>query len=124
MTNDEQVALAAYLVANFDSATLFDFLNVHVWPSLKIKRREANMAQAQAYRDKLADEKKRKRTHVLPNKRFCDLDGSPLSDRQVMIRATHGEHVKELDTGRIMRFSEMTGYKKGTGKWVEVEQTG
>lgn len=57
-----------------------------------------------------------------PNARFCDLDNSPLSDRQVVMRANRGESVKEIKTGRIMCFQEGQ-YKKGQGKWIEVQSS-
>lgn len=102
---DEEIA--TFLVQHFGNSTaFFAFLQTHVWPRFALEKQHTRELQ-------------QRQIQGMANARFCDLDGSLLSDREVQRRAKTGSPVREKSTGRLMRYKTGAPYPRGTGAWVE-----
>lgn len=90
MTDEELIAHLRHRFAS--AADLNVFLQLHMWPFFKASGALRRLG----------------RPPLHPNSRFCDLDGTPLSDREVTRRANAGAPAREIETGRIMRYNRYT----------------
>jgi hypothetical protein len=131
MDDDTRESLTAFLVAEFPSFYEFMAYARVIRPRFEMagkdparvasleKLREKERIRTEALRERKAirDAGKLKGTE---NRRFSDLDGSPLTDRQVELRAKGGQLVREKTTGKTMKFvpSTVPGMK-GHGMWTE-----
>jgi regulator of protease activity HflC (stomatin/prohibitin superfamily) len=90
----------------------------HVERQARRQAREAKTKADHAARTARQELKARKEAATTYNKRFVDLDGAPLTTRQVEYRADRGQPVREIATGRLMH------YDKQIPRWIEANDQG